>query len=392
MRTNWKLIAACLLCVLAAHAQYTTIGSSDAPADSLGVLNAKVAFTVQSTQPSTCARGKEVWIDSDDGKWYACTSTDTFSEMMIFGQTYTNPSTITSLAYAKITGVPSFLTAVPAPGASTLGGVVSGQCTTTTGKLMGYDTSGARICESDQTSGSGSGITSLNGLTGSTQTFGAIGTTGTAPNWVSSGTAHTLHIPLASAAGVTAGLVTKTWWDSVPTLGAANTYSAGFKQTFTSSASTAAVNYAPYAGDPSSLFDGDAWYNSATGLFKARIASTTKTFLFTDGNAATATALAANGANCPAGSYALGVDASGAAEGCTDVATPLAAKAPLTGGGTSGTWPIGVTAMQEQLQRLRPTERTVRPATIRWAWMPAAMRRVALRTPRPPARPHILRA
>lgn len=33
--------------------------------------------------------------------------------------------------------------------------------------------------------------------------------------------------------------------------------------------------------------------------------------------AATATALAANGANCSAGSYALGVDASGVAEGCT---------------------------------------------------------------------------
>ena len=39
------------------------------------------------------------------------------------------------------------------------------------------------------------------------------------------------------------------------------------------------------------------------------------------GNATTATALAANGANCSAGSYALGVDASGAAEGCTVAAT-----------------------------------------------------------------------
>jgi len=39
----------------------------------------------------------------------------------------------------------------------------------------------------------------------------------------------------------------------------------------------------------------------------------------TTGNAATATALAANGANCSAGSYPLGVDASGAVEGCTAV-------------------------------------------------------------------------
>lgn len=35
------------------------------------------------------------------------------------------------------------------------------------------------------------------------------------------------------------------------------------------------------------------------------------------GNAATATALAANGANCSAGNYPLGVDASGAVESCT---------------------------------------------------------------------------
>lgn len=46
--------------------------------------------------------------------------------------------------------------------------------------------------------------------------------------------------------------------------------------------------------------------------------------------AATATALAANGANCSAGSFALGVDASGAAEGCTvaalgDVVGPASA-------------------------------------------------------------------
>jgi hypothetical protein len=36
---------------------------------------------------------------------------------------------------------------VPTP--TTLGGVNSGQCTTGTGKLMGFDTSGARICEAD---------------------------------------------------------------------------------------------------------------------------------------------------------------------------------------------------------------------------------------------------
>jgi hypothetical protein len=46
----------------------------------------------------------------------------------------------------------------PAAGAN--GGVKSGQCTTTTGKLMGYDTNGDRICEADQT-GSGGGYATI---------------------------------------------------------------------------------------------------------------------------------------------------------------------------------------------------------------------------------------
>lgn len=41
------------------------------------------------------------------------------------------------------------------------------------------------------------------------------------------------------------------------------------------------------------------------------------------GNASTATALASNGANCNAGEYALGVDASGAVENCTDATTEI---------------------------------------------------------------------
>ncbi len=53
------------------------------------------------------------------------------------------------------------------------------------------------------------------------------------------------------------------------------------------------------------------------------------------GNAATATALAANGANCDAGSYATGVDASGAAEGCT-----VAGTGTVTGSGTQNKIPV----------------------------------------------------
>jgi hypothetical protein len=52
----------------------------------------------------------------------------------------------------------------------------------------------------------------------------------------------------------------------------------------------------------------------------AAIAATPGTdYVVPAGNVATATALAANGANCSAGSYPLGVDASGAVESCTAV-------------------------------------------------------------------------
>jgi hypothetical protein len=47
----------------------------------------------------------------------------------------------------------------------------------------------------------------------------------------------------------------------------------------------------------------------------------------TTGNAATATALAADGANCSAGSFPLGVDASGAAQNCTALPTTITGTA-----------------------------------------------------------------
>lgn len=61
----------------------------------------------------------------------------------------------------------------------------------------------------------------------------------------------------------------------------------------------------------------------------------------TSGNAATATALAANGGNCPSGQYPKGVDASGAAEGCAVI--PNADLPDMVGdsgsGGTKGAVP-----------------------------------------------------
>lgn len=61
---------------------------------------------------------------------------------------------------------------------------------------------------------SGAGLTSLNAQTGSAQTFGVPGNSGTAPAWSSASNTHTLNIPLASAVGVTAGLISKTDFDN----------------------------------------------------------------------------------------------------------------------------------------------------------------------------------
>jgi hypothetical protein len=62
--------------------------------------------------------------------------------------------------------------------------------------------------------GGGGGITTLNGLTATTQYFATPGTSGTAPNWSSVTDTHTLNIPLASASSVTAGLISKTDYDT----------------------------------------------------------------------------------------------------------------------------------------------------------------------------------
>jgi hypothetical protein len=58
----------------------------------------------------------------------------------------------------------------------------------------------------------------------------------------------------------------------------------------------------------------------------------------TSGNAATATALAANGTNCSAGNYPLGVDALGNAETCTAIPTNLPPSG-AAGGVLTGTYP-----------------------------------------------------
>lgn len=79
----------------------------------------------------------------------------------------------------------------------------------TNGQVM--TTNGAGVI-SWTTPGAG-GITTLNGLSNSAQTFNT-GTSGTSPSWSSGGAIHTFNIPMASTAAVTGGLISKTDYDS----------------------------------------------------------------------------------------------------------------------------------------------------------------------------------
>lgn len=74
-------------------------------------------------------------------------------------------------------------------------------------------------------------------------------------------------------------------------------------------------NAGSFAGDAGMTFNSGTNVLTVTGGVVANLTGNAS------GNAGTATALASNGANCTAGSAPLGVDASGAAESCFDVAT-----------------------------------------------------------------------
>ncbi len=90
----------------------------------------------------------------------------------------------------------------------------------------------------------------------------------------------------------------------------------------------------PLDADLTDLADGSLTGSKVgSGVPAANIANGTMGTVNTGGNAATATALAANGSNCSSGSSPLGVDASGASESCFDVATQaeLDTHAALTG-------------------------------------------------------------
>ena len=101
----------------------------------------------------------------------------------------------------------SSVSSVKTNGTITAGSVIYPNTLGTNGQVL--TSNGSSLTWSNP---SGTGISSLNALTGSSQTF-AIGTSGTAPAFSSAVSTHTLNIPMASSAGVTAGLLSKTDYD-----------------------------------------------------------------------------------------------------------------------------------------------------------------------------------
>jgi hypothetical protein len=153
-------------------------------------------------------------------------------------------------------------------------------CTGNDGFIPKWRTATGWDCEADDTGAPGGGITSLGGLSGATQTFAKVDDTNVTITIGSTGTTHTFTIG----------------WSGLLSIARGGTGAATTSQNF------AFIGPTSGSGAPSfrALVSGDIPNNAAD----------------TSGNAGTATALAANGANCSAGQIPLGVTAAGAAEGC----------------------------------------------------------------------------
>jgi hypothetical protein len=116
----------------------------------------------------------------------------------------------------------------------------------------------------------GSGLQTFNTQTGSTQTL-AIGTSGTAPGWNSASNVHTLNIPMASTASVTAGLLSKTDYDAFTAKLDSSSALAGDVTGTPGTTSVdkikgKAVTPAAYAAGQTLRYDGTQWVNAILGF------------------------------------------------------------------------------------------------------------------------------
>jgi hypothetical protein len=202
--------------------------------------------------------------------------------------------------------------------------------TSNTGKFL--QTDGANVSWS-------TALTSFNGATGATQTLAAPGASGTAPNWSTASNAHTLNIPMASTASVTAGLISNTQYSSFnnkfdPSSGGTISGNVTFSGTVALPAHTVggALNMSSHQ------------INGVTDPSLAQDAAT-KNYADTHiGGGTFSTALIGNAGkvltvNGTADGFILSTPAVGT---ITGVSTGTVATTGLSGGGTSGTLSLSV--------------------------------------------------
>lgn len=180
-------------------------------------------------------------------------------------------------------------------------------------------------------------LTTLNGINCDTydaQTFG-VGTTGTAPNWVSQNSntnTHVINIPMASASGVTAGLISKTEYDKIPFKDAAHTFNGVI--TFTPAAVFTA---APTVTTPGTLANNVATlqqvWDARNGIGIRPPVDGIDTTNYTSGLPVTATI---NGVTAAAGQRYLFTNLTGTMAGYNNKVYKVASIGPVTWvGGTS---------------------------------------------------------
>jgi hypothetical protein len=206
--------------------------------------------------------------------------------------TLTSPTFITPALGTPASGVGTNLTGIPPAAVTSAQGNGSkfqlSTGSTTTNDCVKFDANGNTVDAGGACGGAASNAFSA--LTTSTNTTATM-TVGSGASLVRSGTGIVDANQLLSTVitGIT-GMVKMT--SGVPSAGTsgtdyvgpttATTYTAGAKQTFSQSGTTAGLNLGILTADPSGPAQGDVWYNSGAVLF--RDASATRTFATLDGS------------------------------------------------------------------------------------------------------------